>query len=243
MPTQQSFATGSACPELEAGNLRVYSMRFCPYAQRALLVLTHKNIPHEVVNINLKNKPEWFLQKNPLGRVPTLEKDDRIVYESAICCDYLDQVYPDNKLTPDDPYRQARDKMTVEVFSQFVSDFQKMMSSPPQEKPESLQKIKNNLCEFESSLTARQGAYFGGNAVQMLDFLLWPWFERILIFAKVVPLTFSLEDYPALCEWTKKMPECPAVQKCRLDPQQFLEFYKSTKAGAPDYDVGLGKDS
>lgn len=239
MPTQKSFATGSACPDLEAGKLRVYSMRFCPYAQRSLLVLAHKNIPHEVVNINLKNKPEWFLQKNPLGRVPTLEKDDKIVYESAICCDYLDQVYPDNKLTPDDPYRQARDKMTMEVFSQFVS----VMNSAPQENPESLQKIKNHLSQLESVLTARQGGYFGGNAVQMLDFMLWPWFERMLILAKVVPQKFSLEDYSALCEWTKKMSECPSVQKCRLDSRQFLEFFKSTKAGVPDYDVGLDQDS
>lgn len=84
---------------------------------------------------------------------------------------------------------------------------------------------------------------FEGNAVQMLDFMLWPWFERMLILAKVVPQKFSLEDYSALCEWTKKMSECPSVQKCRLDSRQFLEFFKSTKAGVPDYDVDLDQDS
>nr|ACJ06747.1 glutathione S-transferase omega class protein [Crassostrea ariakensis] len=242
MPTQKSFATGSACPDLEAGKLRVYSMRFCPYAQRTLLVLAQKNIPHEVVNINLKNKPEWFLQKNPLGRVPTLEKDDKIVYESAICCDYLDQVYPDNKLTPDDPYCQARDKMTVEVFSQFVSDLHKVMNSTPQENPESLQKVKNHLSQLESVITARQGGYFGGNAVQMLDLMLWPWYEY-LIFAKVVPLERLSGVYPALCVWTEKMPEWPSVQKCRLDSRQFLELVNSIKSSITDYDVGLDQDS
>lgn len=71
---------------------------------------------HEVVNVNLKNKPDWFLQRNPFGKVPVLEQDDKIVYESLICSDYLDQTYPGNKLTPDDPYRLAQDKILVEHF-------------------------------------------------------------------------------------------------------------------------------
>ena len=37
--------------------------RFCPYAQRTILTLLAKQVPFEVVNINLKNKPEWFLQQ------------------------------------------------------------------------------------------------------------------------------------------------------------------------------------
>jgi glutathione S-transferase len=35
-------------------------MRFCPYAERTMLVLLAKGIPFDVVNINLKKKPEWF---------------------------------------------------------------------------------------------------------------------------------------------------------------------------------------
>ena len=56
-----------------------------------------------------------------MGKVPTLEQDQRIVFESLICGDYLDQVYPDNGLTPSDPYRQAQDKMLLEMFSQVES--------------------------------------------------------------------------------------------------------------------------
>ena len=42
--------------------------RFCPYAQRTILTLLAKQIPFDVVNINLKSKPEWFLQ-NTWGTV------------------------------------------------------------------------------------------------------------------------------------------------------------------------------
>jgi glutathione S-transferase len=67
----------------------------------------------------LSKKPEWFVEDiSPLGKVPAIQKDDRIVYDSGVCSDYLDQVYPDNKLTPDDPYQQARDRILVEHFGE-----------------------------------------------------------------------------------------------------------------------------
>ncbi len=73
---------------------------------------------HDIVNINLKNKPDWFLEKNPLGLVPTLETPSgQVIYESPITCDYLDEVYPEKKLLPSDPFEKAQQKMLLEHFS------------------------------------------------------------------------------------------------------------------------------
>ena len=33
---------------------------------------------HEVVNINLSEKPDWYFDKNPVGTVPTLEFADKV---------------------------------------------------------------------------------------------------------------------------------------------------------------------
>jgi glutathione S-transferase len=71
----------------------------------------------ETVNINLKEKPEWFLELAPLGTVPAIQKDDIIVYDSPIVCQYLDETYPGEKLTPNDPYQKAKDAMLVERYS------------------------------------------------------------------------------------------------------------------------------
>lgn len=57
------------------------------FTQRARLVLAAKGIEYECVNINLKDKPEWYLEMNPMGKVPTIEMPDgKVIYESAICC-------------------------------------------------------------------------------------------------------------------------------------------------------------
>lgn len=42
-------------------------MKFCPFAQRVRLVLLVKNIPHDIVNVDLKNKPEWLFTMQPEG--------------------------------------------------------------------------------------------------------------------------------------------------------------------------------
>ena len=72
---------------------------------------------HELVNVNLKYKPKWIRERYPAGLVPILEKDGRVVYESSVCNDYLDEIYPEPKLTPSDPYEKAEDKMLSETFA------------------------------------------------------------------------------------------------------------------------------
>lgn len=62
------FFLGSVEPPRTEGILTIYSMKYCPYAQRPLLVLKAKNIPHEIVNINLTRKPDWYFKIHPEGK-------------------------------------------------------------------------------------------------------------------------------------------------------------------------------
>ena len=105
-------------------------MRFCPYAQRAHLVLEAKNIPYHTAYIHLKSKPEWLTQKSPLGKVPALEvpstKGDPLI-ESLIIADYLDDQYPQNPLNVKDPLARARDRILVERFNAFIGPFYKIL--------------------------------------------------------------------------------------------------------------------
>ncbi|XP_047280533.1 glutathione S-transferase omega-2 isoform X1 [Homo sapiens] len=114
----RTLGKGSQPPgPVPEGLIRIYSMRFCPYSHRTRLVLKAKDIRHEVVNINLRNKPEWYYTKHPFGHIPVLETSQcQLIYESVIACEYLDDAYPGRKLFPYDPYERARQKMLLELF-------------------------------------------------------------------------------------------------------------------------------
>ena len=67
---------------------RLISFKLCPYVQRAAIVLAEKGVPFERVDIDLADKPDWFLKLSPLGKVPVLvvEQDGReeVLFESAV---------------------------------------------------------------------------------------------------------------------------------------------------------------
>ncbi|XP_011832906.1 glutathione S-transferase omega-1 isoform X2 [Macaca mulatta] len=200
----RSLGKGSAPPgPVPEGSIRVYSMRFCPFAERTLLVLKAKGIRHEVININLKNKPEWFFKKNPFGLVPVLENSQgQLIYESPITCEYLDEAYPGKKLLPDDPYEKACQKMILELFSKV--------------------------------LTNKKTTFFGGNSISMIDYLIWPWFERL----EAMKLYECVDHTPKLKLWMAAMKEDPTVSALLIsgkDWQGFLELYLQNSPEACDY--------
>jgi len=237
------LSTGSTCPPQAPGTLRMYSMRYCPFAQRTRLVLAHKKIPHELVNVNLQFKPEWFFDKNPVGLVPTLEQNGKCVYESGVCDEYLDEVYPQNKLTPEDPYEKAQMKILMERFGKVMAASQKVKTN--QDAPdEYLPAYYEALQVFEDALT---GTYFGGNKLNMLDLHIWPWMEKAAKWSVMWTLDLLPRDkFPKLRAWSDAMFETDAARGGGTDLTYYKEvmeeyklFFSGSKEVKVDYDRGV----
>lgn len=54
----------------------------------------------------LHHSPE-YLRINPNGVIPALIHDGRPLFESGTICEYLDEVFPEPPLRPDDAYGRA----------------------------------------------------------------------------------------------------------------------------------------
>ena len=53
--------------------------------QRTRLIAYAKGVPFEEINVRLKVKPGWFVEKiNPYGKVPVIEHEGHIIRESLI---------------------------------------------------------------------------------------------------------------------------------------------------------------
>ena len=50
--------------------LTLISHKLCPYVQRAVIALNEKGVPFERIDIDLADKPDWFLKISPPGKVP-----------------------------------------------------------------------------------------------------------------------------------------------------------------------------
>ncbi|KAI3966271.1 hypothetical protein MKX01_027439 [Papaver californicum] len=70
----------------------------CPFSQRVLLTLEEKKIPYEMHLIDTVNKPQWFLEANPEGKLPVVNFDGKWVPDSEVITQALDEKYPDSSL-------------------------------------------------------------------------------------------------------------------------------------------------
>ncbi|XP_045191381.2 pyrimidodiazepine synthase-like [Mercenaria mercenaria] len=238
MPTEIAFRKGSEFPALEPGKLRVYSMRFCPYAQRARILLIHRNIEFETININLKEKPEWFLELAPLGTVPAIQKDDITIYDSPIVCQYLDETCPGEKLTPTDPLQKAKDAMLLERYSKkIVTPFYKMAST---QSPEALQELMTGLNVLEDELKLRGQKFFGGEKPMLIDFMIWPHMERVVGMGQINDkVAIKPDRFPFLSAWIENITSVPAVKETICSEENFIKLVVARKEGKEIYDIGL----
>ena len=83
--------------------LEIISSQSCPYAQRTRMALLEKEIKSELIIIDLNNKPDWFLKITAYAKMPVIRHYKTVIFESAIINEYLEEMYPDYPLLPDDP--------------------------------------------------------------------------------------------------------------------------------------------
>lgn len=107
-------------------DLIVHHIPVCPFSQRLEILLALKGrreeVAFRVVDIT-RPRPELLLQKmRGTTALPILEiADGRIIKESLVILQYLDDVYADRPIGQRDPYRRAVENMLTRVEAEFCT--------------------------------------------------------------------------------------------------------------------------
>lgn len=92
---------------------------------RSKIVLAEKRLSWESVRVRLaqkeQKKPE-FLKLNPYGKIPVLVDDGKVLFESCIINEYLDEKYPDPPLMPKDPYLRGRGRVLIDYALNYAHE-------------------------------------------------------------------------------------------------------------------------
>jgi glutathione S-transferase len=87
------------------------------------VVLAEKRIPWTDRSVDLlkfEHLDPDYLKLNPNGVVPTLVHDGRVVLESSIICQYLEEAFPEPALLPVHPYARAQARLWLKHFDEVV---------------------------------------------------------------------------------------------------------------------------
>ena len=66
----------------------------------------------------------------------------------------------------------------------------------------------------------------------MVDFLIWPFLERLLVWQALIGL--DLTQFPAVSAWWAAMNEVPAGKECSYPAEIYLKYYEGLKSGDPE---------
>ncbi|VAV89225.1 Glutathione S-transferase [hydrothermal vent metagenome] len=204
------------------------SHHLCPYVQRAVIVLTEKNIPHKRSYIDLANKPDWFNKISPLGRVPILQTGTSVLFESQVIAEYLNEITP-GSLHPSDPLDKARHRAWIEFASETLNAIGGFYNAPNSGAFET--KRAALRAKFERIGPEITGPLFAGEEFHMIDGVWGTVFRYIDVFDRIGDFNL-LQGLPALDIWRCKLSQRQSISNAppKGYPDRLLQFLINRKS-------------
>ena len=185
-------------------------------SDRVKIALAEKGLSWEGVRVRLANKEQKnadFLRLNPYGKIPVLVEDGKVLFESCIINEYLDEKYPNPPLMPKDPYLRGRGRMLVDYALNFAHEPYwalrgEMLSPKRRATRRSSNEKRRSLADLLLYLEAALGdkLYFLGD-LSLTDIAIVPRFLRMEAYGAL-----PAPSLPRLGAWLKRMKERPSVQ-------------------------------
>ncbi len=189
--------------------LKLVSHKLCPYVQRAVIALTEKGVPFERIDIDLANKPDWFLKISPLGKTPVLLVGDVPIFESAVILEYLEETRA-SPLHPVDPLRRAEHRGWIEFGSAMLNDIGGLYAAPDEAAFRAkASQLETRFARLERRVVA--APWFDGEHFSLVDTVFAPVFRYFDVFDDIYDFGI-LKDKPALARWRNSLATRPSVR-------------------------------
>jgi glutathione S-transferase len=195
---------------MQTAHYKLISHHLCPYAQRAAIALLENDVQFERLNIDLNNKPDWFLELSPLGKVPVLlVNDETVLFESSVIAEYINDVSDAGLLAPDSLERSVQ-RAWIEFASQLIANIGRFYSAPD------LQALNTARMDLigkwrRVEQVLGDGPWFGGQKFSLVDAAFAPAFRYFDTLEQLTQTDFFAE-VPKVSKWRKALAERASVQ-------------------------------
>jgi glutathione S-transferase len=198
--------------------LKLYFHPLSTFARRVRIALIEKGIAAEEVELDMRagaHKQPDYLRKNPYGRVPTLEDDGFVLYESTAILNYLEAIHPKPALVPADPKGRALVDMHVKLCDLQLTRQTGAIIFPkrflPKERwdaavmAQAKKEIEKHLAILEPQIAGKP--FMVGDRYTLVEVCYTP-------FVEFLPL-MEITPPPAVAAWVSRMLERPSAQATR----------------------------
>jgi maleylpyruvate isomerase len=195
---------------------------------RVRIALGLKDVPYEYVAVNLvkdggEQRMEAYRARNPMMQVPLLEVDDggivRRLAQSMAILEWLDQLYPEPQLVPEDPWLAARARSLAEIVNSGIQPIQNLKvlqgikALGADANGWAREHIASGLAALEADVKDGAGRYCIGDRVTLPDLFLVPQLYNARRFE------VDLAPYPTLTRIERACNELPPFADAHPDEQ------------------------
>ncbi|MGO8085055.1 glutathione S-transferase family protein [Rhizobium leguminosarum] len=166
---------------MTVSKLTLISHPLCPFVRRAAIVLLEKGVSFDRIDVDLADKPDWFLALSPTGKVPLLKverADDRdaILFESMVICEYLEETQGGGKLYSEDALSRAQQRAWIEYGTATLAEAWQFLNAEDRTTSDAKRAaFRNRLERLED--VRDQGPYFSGSTFSMVGAVFAPLFR------------------------------------------------------------------
>ena len=148
---------------------------------RTRIVLSEKDIVHEITLVDPKKLPEDLIDLNPYGSLPTLVDRELVLYNSRVIMEYLEERFPHPPLMPVGPVQRAQTRLAL---FQVEHDWYPLVDIIETKGEKAVAKAKKDLTESITSVAEIFSAmpYFLSQDFTLVD-------------ASVAPILWRLRHY------------------------------------------------
>jgi glutathione S-transferase len=190
--------------------LTLISHTLCPYVQRAAIVLMEKGVAFERRDVDLSNKPAWFLALSPLGKTPVLQVGNDTIFESAVISEYLDETHAP-RLHPESALERAHHRSWMEFGSAILNNIAAFYNAPDAKALAARAgDIRARFEQLEKVLGA--GPYFAGERFSIVDAVFGPVFRYFDVFDGIADFGF-FRELPKLSAWRVQLARRDSVRR------------------------------
>jgi glutathione S-transferase len=222
-------AAGAAQPPTAGDKPVFYTNRFCPYAQRVAIALNAKGVACERVEIDLRNKPEWYKALVPSGKVPALALpgDAAPRVESLELLRLIESAFPGppSLLPPGDAAKAECEALFALCDSVYVRQGYTVLSStaPPEQLAADFRAV---AAPVEAKLAEHGGPFLLGKTFSQADVAFAPFTERYALAFRDIRGWPMLDAHPALAAWHAAVEAQPAFAASRVPEAELLALYR-----------------
>jgi glutathione S-transferase len=177
-----------------------------------VIVLTEKSIPFIRTDIDLTNKPEWFTDLSPLGKVPVLlVGDQKPLFESAVICEYLNEATA-GSLHPQDVFEKAQNRSWIEFSAGLLQSISQLYNAKTMDRYKIILAEIRSQCErIEKELVC--SPFFSGEKFHLIDAVYGPVFRYFDVLDKVLESKIVDDSFSNINRWRDALQHRPSVRQ------------------------------